>query len=225
MRHLALLALLPLAGCFFPTPLLTPEPLPGGQTRLDAAVSSPAYGLVPMVGANVRYGLGGGREVQARGDLFWPVASQPGVMGGGGVTQRVSLDEASGAAASINLSGSLALFPSDTYTQDDRRLLAGYGYLTGLVGTDRTYAGLRVFAGSQSDGDGSGVFGGPVLGVRFGSRAYLGIELGAYVSTGEGFWVSPAVTFGLQPDRRGSIPPAPGAPSVTPLPPEASGGG
>ncbi|MEL6616749.1 MAG: hypothetical protein AAFQ43_13485 [Bacteroidota bacterium] len=232
MRALVLFALLPFAGgCLFPTPLITPEPLAQGETHVDAAAGATAFVFAPTVGANVRHGLGDGREVQVRAQAFAEVASggRQGVGGvvGGGITQRLWRGpENTTAAVSLNLGGSVALAPPRTGSPEDGRTPLAHGYATLIGGSDHLYGGLRVAAGSFEDygwetsGDDLAfrLMAGPFVGARIGTGPFLGVEIASYVGP-NGAFVSPALTFGRKPTRAGTIP----APEAV-APPEASGG-
>ncbi|MEM1057348.1 MAG: hypothetical protein AAGI52_17665 [Bacteroidota bacterium] len=192
------------SGCFFPTPLLTPEPVPHEQTRVEVSMSG--YGMMPLPFANaqVRHGIANGTEVNAR--AAWAVGT-PAAAVGAGLTQRVTPAEAP-IRASIHASVSAFGAMSEVDTE------GGYAFHPSvLVGTDRLYGGARLSVGSWSGND--QVFAGPFVGARYGSKDFVGVELGliraapgSIFDDSEASWLlAPAVTFGLRPSRdQGGIP-------------------
>ncbi len=192
MRSLLLAAaLLGLPGCFFPTPLLTPEPLPAGQTRVEGSVGTYLMTLGPTAGVNVRTGVGGGWELSARVQAYADVeARRAGAILGGGASRLLRAPTDSASALSAHVGGSVSFGGGET-------LVALYPTL--LAGDDHEYYGLRTLV--LANGDDAELSAGPVIGFRKGDVAYWGGELAVLVSTDGGAWVLPAVTFGVQPRR------------------------
>lgn len=231
---LPLLAALPLAGCLFPTPLIAPEPLAEGETRVDASAGATAFVFAPTVGANVRHGLGDGREVQGRAHVFAELASGErrgvGAVAGAGVTQRLWRGpERTTAAVSLNLSGSVAVVPPALSAFHPEPRVRAHGYATLVGGSDHLYGGVRVAAGSFGDYTWEAssedlrfrVMAGPFVGARIGRGPFLGIEVATYAGP-NGAFVAPALTFGRKPARAGTIPLPEADPTAeSPLAPEA----
>ena len=203
LRFLALAAAcLSAPGCFFPTPLLTPAPLPPGQVRADAGVEPLALFGGGGADVAVRFGIADGTDASVRG-RYYSFFGEPGVALGGGVTTRVWRGAEPDQAVSLHLGGSV--------TAEDGRTLSVLAYPTLVAGDDRHQYGVRAVVGSWGDGE-AVAMAGPFAGVRLGTARYVGLETAVYLSA-EGVLVAPALTLGLQPTRAPSpVPPPSGAP-------------
>ncbi|WP_420456363.1 hypothetical protein [Rubrivirga sp.] len=184
-------------GCVHPTPMMTPETLAPGRTRVEGGLGGP---FQPSV--RVRHGLNDRLEVGARADVF--LNDRGSLIGafvlGGDASVQVVRPHAPGdvgVVANLGVSGTLA-------TQRPAEAGFVYAYPAVIVGVETAYGGVRGLVSLDGRGE-SGV--GPFVGVRAPlssgrSRHYLGVEVAAvWFGEGDDISVFPALTFGRRQNR------------------------
>ena len=196
-RRVLLAAALLAGGCVHPTPMMTPETLALGRTRVEAGLGAP---FQPSV--RVRHGLGERLEAGARADVFLVNDDDPvgAVVLGGDASVQVVRPPAPGGVgvvANLGVSGTLA-------TRRPSGAGFVYVYPAVVVGAETVYGGVRGLVPLDDLGE-SGV--GPFVGLRVPassgvSRYYVGVEAAAVWSGGgDGLSVVPALTLGRRQNR------------------------
>ena len=181
-------------GCLHGTPMMTPETLPVGRTRVEAG-----FGFAPFQpSVRVRHGLTPRVEVGARADVF-ALDVTGATVGADASVQLVRPGAGVGVVATLGVSGTAVA--SGTL---ERNVGLFYAYPGIVVGRETLYGGTRALVPLDRTGD-SAV--GAFVGVRVpassgASRHYLGIEVAAYrFSEERGIVPFPALTFGRRQNR------------------------
>ena len=192
MRLLLFAAALVASGCLYATPMMTPETLAPGRTRVEAGLS----GLQPSV--RVRHGLtprveaGARAEVYVDGDFAVAVVGadasvqvlRPRVPGAFGVVANLGASASLAGAGALG-DGTLAAYPTVILGTE-----TAYGGVRGLVALDRSWLGAAPFVGVRVPASGGA------------SRYYLGLEVAALsFFDGDGVGLYPALTFGRRQNR------------------------